>query len=198
MAFYNFSNAGRDFYNPDTGSPIIFFDDSDDDYVYAFIDDDDERQKPVKRRRQAEHKRNSSKRNQRTIARAPASDTESREQLPEKQYSIDLPDITGTWFAPRFDVRETQDNYYLHGELPGVEQEDVDIEFTDPRTIQVRGFVNRAYDDYNSPDNVDETSGSEEESDSIEDEFASVSADSSDAETWLCVANYIQQKQDGG
>lgn len=48
-------------------------------------------------------------------------------------------------FNPRFDVRETDTAYELHGELPGVERENIDIEFTDPQTIVVRGRVERTY-----------------------------------------------------
>lgn len=42
-------------------------------------------------------------------------------------------------FQPRFDVRELGSSYELHGELPGVEQKDVDIEFSDPSTIVISG-----------------------------------------------------------
>src|ERR1700712_1002125 len=31
-------------------------------------------------------------------------------------------------FNPKFDVKEVGDNYELHGELPGVEQKDIEIE----------------------------------------------------------------------
>jgi HSP20 family protein len=34
-------------------------------------------------------------------------------------------------FSPKFDVKEVTDAYELHGELPGIEQKDVEIEFTD-------------------------------------------------------------------
>lgn len=44
-------------------------------------------------------------------------------------------------FAPRFDVRETKDAYHLEGELPGIDQKDIDIEFTDPHTLVVKGKV---------------------------------------------------------
>ncbi len=36
-----------------------------------------------------------------------------------------------TTFNPKFDVKEVADAYELHGELPGIEQKDVEIEFTD-------------------------------------------------------------------
>lgn len=48
-------------------------------------------------------------------------------------------------FTPKFDMKETSENYELHGELPGIEKKDVHIEFTDPQTIVVRGRVERSY-----------------------------------------------------
>ncbi|KAK3671816.1 hypothetical protein LTR78_008361 [Recurvomyces mirabilis] len=42
-------------------------------------------------------------------------------------------------FQPKFDVKETSDSYELHGELPGVEQENISVEFTDAQTLTVRG-----------------------------------------------------------
>ncbi|OJD12830.1 hypothetical protein AJ78_06632 [Emergomyces pasteurianus Ep9510] len=48
-------------------------------------------------------------------------------------------------FAPRFDVRETKDAYHLDGELPGINQRDIDIEFTDSQTLVVKGRSEREY-----------------------------------------------------
>lgn len=48
-------------------------------------------------------------------------------------------------FQPKFDVRETGENYELHGELPGLSKEDINIEFTEPQTLVVRGKVERSY-----------------------------------------------------
>jgi HSP20 family molecular chaperone IbpA len=48
-------------------------------------------------------------------------------------------------FNPKFDVRETDQAYELHGELPGIEREGVNIEFTDPQTLVVRGRIERKY-----------------------------------------------------
>lgn len=53
-------------------------------------------------------------------------------------------------FAPRFDVRETSDGYHLDGELPGIAQKDVDIEFSDPQTLVIKGRTER---EYHSSDN---------------------------------------------
>ena len=48
-------------------------------------------------------------------------------------------------FAPKFDVKELPEAYELQGELPGIEQKDVDIEFTDYATLTVRGRNERSY-----------------------------------------------------
>lgn len=48
-------------------------------------------------------------------------------------------------FNPKFDVRETENTYELHGELPGIERDNVNIEFTEPQTIVIHGHVERTY-----------------------------------------------------
>jgi len=42
-------------------------------------------------------------------------------------------------FQPRFDMKESKDSYELHGELPGIAQKDINIEFTDATTLSIRG-----------------------------------------------------------
>ena len=42
-------------------------------------------------------------------------------------------------FTPKFDVKETAQAYELYGELPGIEQKDVEIEFTEQQTLTVKG-----------------------------------------------------------
>ncbi len=54
-------------------------------------------------------------------------------------------------WQPKFDVRETADTYELHGELPGLNKNDVSIEFTEPQTLVVRGKVERTYSAGTSP-----------------------------------------------
>ncbi|KAJ9626288.1 hypothetical protein H2203_003920 [Taxawa tesnikishii (nom. ined.)] len=46
-------------------------------------------------------------------------------------------------FQPRFDVKEGQDAYELHGELPGIDQKDINIEFTDAQTLTIKGRTER-------------------------------------------------------
>lgn len=48
-------------------------------------------------------------------------------------------------FAPKFDVTEHENEYNLQGELPGVPTENVEIEFTDPQTMVVRGHAERQH-----------------------------------------------------
>lgn len=48
-------------------------------------------------------------------------------------------------FNPKFDVRETETTYELHGELAGIDRENVNIEFTEPQTLIIRGKVERSY-----------------------------------------------------
>ena len=42
-------------------------------------------------------------------------------------------------FSPKFDVKELKDAYELHGELPGIEQKDINIEWTDGNTLTIGG-----------------------------------------------------------
>ncbi len=41
--------------------------------------------------------------------------------------------VEGTMFAPRFEVRETNDAYIFHADLPGVHEKDLDITVTGNR-----------------------------------------------------------------
>jgi HSP20 family molecular chaperone IbpA len=53
--------------------------------------------------------------------------------------------ISARTFNPKFDVRETENTYELHGELPGIERENINIEFTEPQTIVIHGHIERTY-----------------------------------------------------
>ena len=46
-------------------------------------------------------------------------------------------------FRPSFDVSELKDSYRLQGELPGIEQENINIEFTDQHTLVINGRIER-------------------------------------------------------
>ncbi|KAL8723143.1 MAG: hypothetical protein Q9225_000484 [Loekoesia sp. 1 TL-2023] len=65
-------------------------------------------------------------------------------------YSSQYPSGTSTSssvraFHPKFDVREHKESYELQGELPGIDQKDVHIEFADPHTLVIKGRVEREY-----------------------------------------------------
>lgn len=46
-------------------------------------------------------------------------------------------------FSPKFDVRESPAGYELDGELPGIKQDNVDIEFVDASTLVIKGHTER-------------------------------------------------------
>lgn len=62
-------------------------------------------------------------------------------------------------FAPRFDVRESKDAYHLDGELPGIQQKEIEIEFSDPQTLTIKGRAVREYHSENPEEGAAETSG---------------------------------------
>ncbi|KAE8549792.1 hypothetical protein TMatcc_000830 [Talaromyces marneffei ATCC 18224] len=72
-------------------------------------------------------------------------------------------------FTPKFDVREADQFYILNGELPGAQQENIEIEFTDTETMVIKGQIERNYD---------VTSPSSEESTHDNDDVMSVHSDS--------------------
>ncbi|KAH8658155.1 HSP20-like chaperone [Xylariales sp. PMI_506] len=44
-------------------------------------------------------------------------------------------------FTPKFDLQETPSTYILHGELPGIDKEHINIQFTDEQTLSISGKV---------------------------------------------------------
>lgn len=65
-------------------------------------------------------------------------------------------------WQPKFDVRETGEAYELHGELPGLNKQDVHIEFTGPQSLLIRGKVERTYTAGTSPTDAIEESAEQE------------------------------------
>jgi len=47
-------------------------------------------------------------------------------------------------YTPRFDVTEEADAYELYGELPGLAQSDLSIQFADAQTLVIKGKTERA------------------------------------------------------
>lgn len=55
-------------------------------------------------------------------------------------------------FAPRFDVKEAKEAYELYGELPGVEQSNINIEWSDDSTLTISGHTEKHYESSNVAD----------------------------------------------
>ncbi|KAK9385655.1 HSP20-like chaperone [Lipomyces mesembrius] len=53
--------------------------------------------------------------------------------------------------TPTFDVKETDKEFVLQGELPGVDKKNLSLEFIDPQTLSVRGTIEKLQE-YASPD----------------------------------------------
>jgi len=62
------------------------------------------------------------------------------------------------YWAPYFDVKETEDAYKLEGELPGVQQKDISIEFADNNTLTIRGHTENVNEEGKNVDgrNIDD------------------------------------------
>ncbi|KAJ4394420.1 hypothetical protein N0V93_003637 [Gnomoniopsis smithogilvyi] len=70
-------------------------------------------------------------------------DSYSREVAPSRQGNASRRQLPT--FSPRFDVKETESGYELHGEIPGAEKDNISIEFTEPQTIVISGRTERSY-----------------------------------------------------
>lgn len=95
-------------------------------------------------------------------------------------------------WQPKFDIRETQQAYELHGEFPGVNMDNVNVIFTDPQTILISGKKERAFTAGATPTAIAEDTSSDTVSDidekrssyqaTVEDEeFESISYDGEEA-----------------
>ncbi|KAK9367683.1 HSP20-like chaperone [Lipomyces kononenkoae] len=52
--------------------------------------------------------------------------------------------------TPTFDVKETENEFVLQGELPGVDKKNLNLEFIDPQTLSVKGTIEKLQE-YTSP-----------------------------------------------
>ncbi|KAK9459765.1 HSP20-like chaperone [Lipomyces oligophaga] len=53
--------------------------------------------------------------------------------------------------TPSFDVKETESEYVLEGEVPGVDKKNINLEFVDPQTLSVKGYVEQSKEYSSSP-----------------------------------------------
>merc|ERR1712107_569815 len=93
-------------------------------------------------------------------------------------------------FTPKFDIKETDQTYELHGELPGIEQKNIDIEFTDRQTLTIKGRTEHTREEGQRPAGFIENeqrgqieAGEKYKKPSVEDENATMSGGNPDAET---------------
>jgi HSP20 family protein len=71
-------------------------------------------------------------------------------------------------FAPRFDVKETQETYELNGELPGVDQSNINIEWSDDFTLTVSGHAEKVSKKTNEKAPVTDASDKASEAEFVE------------------------------
>ncbi|KAG7007165.1 hypothetical protein G7Y79_00011g030630 [Physcia stellaris] len=123
--------------------------------------------------------------------RFPASDFAPFFRLMDATDPFFQPRASNRSFVPRFDVREIGSTYELHGELPGIKQEDIEIEFVDTNTLVIRGKSERqniqnsndsksieqpATTESVAPDNASETSSSSYQKATVEDDYVDAGA----------------------
>jgi HSP20 family molecular chaperone IbpA len=75
-------------------------------------------------------------------------------------------------FSPKFDVKETKDAYELHGEFPGIEQKDINIEWTDANTLSIHGRHEEKKETGQRPQGFIEEPKKKDRQPSVEDEGA--------------------------
>lgn len=58
-------------------------------------------------------------------------------------------------FQPRFDVKETKESYSLTGELPGIDQKNLSVEFIDEHTLTIKGHTETVKESGSKPEAVE-------------------------------------------
>jgi HSP20 family molecular chaperone IbpA len=77
-------------------------------------------------------------------------------------------------FSPKFDVKETKEAYELHGEFPGIEQKDINIEWADANTLTIHGRHEEHREEGQRPTQgfIEEPSEKKQKQPTVEDEGA--------------------------
>ena len=74
-------------------------------------------------------------------------------------------------FSPKFDVKENKDNYELHGEFPGIEQKDINIEWSDSNTLTISGRTEHRHEEGTRPQGfIEEGEATHSKKATVEDE----------------------------
>jgi len=77
-------------------------------------------------------------------------------------------------WQPRFDVKETKEAYTVDAEVPGVEQDNISIEFTDEHTLTIKGRSERHTEKGKRPEAIEAS----EKPAAVEDGTATPASDS--------------------
>jgi len=79
-----------------------------------------------------------------------------------------LSDTTSRTFTPKFDVHEAKEQYTLEGELPGIDQKDIVIEFADEQTLTIKGRTERLREEGSKPSNTIEAASQNKDEDATQ------------------------------
>lgn len=85
-------------------------------------------------------------------------------------------------FQPRFDVTENKDSYELKGELPGIDQKNIEIVFTDEKTLTIKGHTESSHQGYTQP--TTQVEGQTEQAKETEGQTEQASAPESDTSSY--------------
>ncbi|KUJ07818.1 HSP20-like chaperone, partial [Mollisia scopiformis] len=90
-------------------------------------------------------------------------------------------------FTPRFDVTETAESYELYGELPGLNREDLSIEFSDAQSLVIKGKAQRTFNSETAQPEQSTTSekGKERESDASSEKSHTATTSAPQPKFWV-------------
>ena len=72
-----------------------------------------------------------------------------------------ISDTTSKPYLPKFDLKEEKDSYKLEGEIPGIDQKNVVIEFSDEQTLTIKGHTEHSREEGQPPTEATEVKESE-------------------------------------
>lgn len=103
-------------------------------------------------------------------------------------------------FQPRFDVKETKEAYELHGELPGIEQKDINIEWKEPDTLSISGRSEYRSESGQPPKGFVEGENKEKESHqpTVEDEAEAEGSKTQESAVATTGSQEVQKKPEEG
>ena len=98
-------------------------------------------------------------------------------------------------WQPRFDVREVDDAYQLRGEIPGVEAQDLSVEFTDANKLVIRGQTQSERSEGQQPQAAQQEAATNTAA-TAESSTEAQEADKSDAASIHSDSSYVQPTVD--